>query len=1168
MSPQIACPSEERLHSFLRGSGETTELAELRSHLETCALCQDKVRNLTPRDTLAEHVSSDVSQGGMPTTDLPRSLASQLKTATRQRHPGDQSTVGAESNSTTSIEGFDFLAPAQEPDEIGRLGRYRVIRVLGQGGMGMVFLAHDPDLDRQVGLKVMLPNFAANETSKMRFLREAKAAAKVKSDHIVNIHQVGEDRGVPYLAMELLEGRPLDQFLATKPTLSLAQILRISRDIAKGLAAAHDKGLIHRDIKPANLWLDQGNADRVKILDFGLARAEKEDVHVTHAGTIVGTPAFMAPEQARGNQPVDARADLFSLGCVLYRLCVGHIPFRSDTTMGILLAIATEEPVSPAKAGAKVPIELSDLVMQLLEKDPVQRTPNAKAVISLLDAIEQKYGIETSGDSLVATNFAEPGSVPRNRIRWFAVAGAFVAIALAAILLLRRTSDGVVRIEGNDDSIQLAFGDGEVKAVSDYREPLWLKPGTQLVKIRRDGMPDFVFDSDKLVVANGDDFLLRVEVVADEVRLLRDGKSIDSFQLPNAGNLPAPPGGDYALRFGDGCWVETPIKYDGIQPITVEATIRSRFGTEGACALVSNLNMPERGNGGCSLHIAAGFFVFARNADFDEPRVRSQELVPTNKWIRVAGVWDGKELRLYQDGQPIGIAGKTEKFSKTNDTFTLLIGSERKDDEPDWFFLGDISEVRISKVARYAKAYQPKDRLAADADTLALYRFDEGRGKKLRDASGNDRHGKIVGAKWVSKNDADGDKSLLDPPPTTDFAVWAEQGAGVLAESLKLPKSGPITIEGYVTPRHAKPSESMHLMGAVNHAVGVNGSGRWSMVWATKNGNEQTNTGLFVENRRTHVAGVIEGRKMRLFVDGKLASELDVGELLPGTAEPFSIGGAKNWAGSFDEMRVSKIARYTKDFEPKPRFDADADTLALFHCDEEKIGLLIDSSGNSHHGHLNGTRFVKPGETPVEAIPRRGLKFAKATDAVRVPKIDFDGQAPVTLEGWIDLEKDSSSGIELFRLGDDSAFLLKRHGSGYHANITKGFVEWQTSKAIKGELHRREHVAVTWDGKAIRCFVNGKATESTTLRPGLANLRLEGGLSLGFGWLTATLDTVRISKSLRYSGDFSPPSRFEKDNDTLALYLFEEGEGNVLRDSSGHNRHGTITGAGWVNTPR
>lgn len=209
----------------------------------------------------------------------------------------------------------------------------------------MVFLAEDPKLQRTVALKVMLPAVAVNATAMERFLREARATADIEHDHIVTIHQVDEDRGMPFLAMQLLKGMSLEDYLKkaqeTKKPITIGQILKLGREIAKGLAVAHEHGLIHRVIKPANVWLDATAGGRVKILDFGLARPAAADSTITQSGMIVGTPAYMAPEQATG-QPLDGRADLFSLGVVLYRLCSGRLPWKGETAMGTLMAVATE----------------------------------------------------------------------------------------------------------------------------------------------------------------------------------------------------------------------------------------------------------------------------------------------------------------------------------------------------------------------------------------------------------------------------------------------------------------------------------------------------------------------------------------------------------------------------------------------------------------------------------------------------------------------------------------------------------------------------------------------------------------------------------------------------------------------------------------------------------
>ncbi len=285
-------------------------------------------------------------------------------------------------------EYYDFLAPAQADDEIGRLGSYRVLKVLGTGGMGVVFQAEDRTLHRQVALKVMLPALAASGTNKVRFLREARAAASIEHDHIVSILEVDEDRGVPFIAMPLLRGESLEQRLKRERRLSVEEVVRIASETALGLAAAHERGLIHRDIKPANIWLE-GDKGRVKILDFGLARRRGDDANLTQQRAILGTPAYMAPEQASG-RAVDMRADLFSLGCVMYRLSTGRPAFQGADAVATLVAVATEQPSPPHQLNPELPPALSRLILRLLAKNPDDRPASARAVLAALEAIERE----------------------------------------------------------------------------------------------------------------------------------------------------------------------------------------------------------------------------------------------------------------------------------------------------------------------------------------------------------------------------------------------------------------------------------------------------------------------------------------------------------------------------------------------------------------------------------------------------------------------------------------------------------------------------------------------------------------------------------------------------------------------------------------------------------
>lgn len=282
-------------------------------------------------------------------------------------------------DATRSLSAVDPAA-----GEIGRVGRYRLVRELGRGGMGVVYLAFDERLAREVAVKVIRPTDEGN--AKRRFVREARTAGRVHSDHVVPVYEADEIDGVAYLVMPLLRGRTLAARLQDEPP-PVAEVIRVGRELATGLVAAHELGLVHRDIKPANVWLEEPG-ERVKILDFGLAKPADtgDETDLTDVGAAVGTPAYMAPEQAAGKE-VDARADLFSLGCVLYRMCAGRPPFAGSSALAVLSALATAVPDPVERVNPTVPAPLADLIRRLLAKDPAHRPATARAVADELAAL-------------------------------------------------------------------------------------------------------------------------------------------------------------------------------------------------------------------------------------------------------------------------------------------------------------------------------------------------------------------------------------------------------------------------------------------------------------------------------------------------------------------------------------------------------------------------------------------------------------------------------------------------------------------------------------------------------------------------------------------------------------------------------------------------------------
>jgi serine/threonine protein kinase len=432
-------PGDKLLLALSLGHLGEAELAHISSHLGHCPECCRRIDELNSGDRLVARLQESAASRDavLGTPDEHRSAGRVLRrwqTARLNATPyhNEELSGGLPGDVTR------FLAPAEQPDEIGRLGSYRIQAVVGKGGMGVVFRAHDPALNRLVALKALLPSMAAVPTAGMRFLREAKAAAALKHPHVVTVFQVGEDRGIPFLAMEYLEGEPLDDHIRREGQLPLADALRIGRETALGLAAAHTRGLVHRDIKPANLWLERP-AGHVKILDFGLAHALANEAELTQLGMIVGTPAYMAPEQADG-MPVDTRCDLFSLGCVLYQMVTGTLPYQGATTMAILHALAVHEPPPVCALRPEAPAELSSLVTRLLARNPEDRPASAQEVAETLTAVERLPPAPAA---------PEPAAMPlpRSRKPHILAAGAALAAALALTRVLWPTPPSTVGIE-------------------------------------------------------------------------------------------------------------------------------------------------------------------------------------------------------------------------------------------------------------------------------------------------------------------------------------------------------------------------------------------------------------------------------------------------------------------------------------------------------------------------------------------------------------------------------------------------------------------------------------------------------------------------------------------------------------------------------------------------
>jgi serine/threonine protein kinase len=410
------CPALEDWQALFNETLPSEQREKYERHLEGCATCQDLL--------------DQADEGALRTTG--RRLGDPTLA------PANPSLVQVLKRLEKMPEGPEppdlyFLRPTDRPDLLGLLGPYEVQEVIGQGGMGVVLKAYEPALHRLVAIKVMAAAVAGSVTARRRFTREAQAAAAVCHENVVAVHGVHEIEGLPYLVMQYIAGESLQARLDRVGPLGTAEAVRIALQTAQGLAAAHAQGLIHRDIKPANLLLENGLA-RVKITDFGLARTA-DDIQLTQPGVVAGTPEFMAPEQARG-EPVDHRADLFSLGSVLYAMCTGVPPFRGSSPMALLRQVSDAAPALARSLNPNLPVWLEMLIGVLLAKPPGDRIQSAAELAELLEGylahLRQPKAIAAPRLPRLPDSSRGPGKW-RLPSPWVAALVVFVLAALGAV---------------------------------------------------------------------------------------------------------------------------------------------------------------------------------------------------------------------------------------------------------------------------------------------------------------------------------------------------------------------------------------------------------------------------------------------------------------------------------------------------------------------------------------------------------------------------------------------------------------------------------------------------------------------------------------------------------------------------------------------------------------
>jgi serine/threonine protein kinase len=439
-------------------------------------------------------------------------------------------------------------------DKLLMVGPYVLKHKLGEGGMGEVYLAHDPNLDRDVAIKILPDAFSADKQQVERFLREARSAAKLHHGNAATVYQIGAEGNLIYIAMEYVDGRSLDKVVAASGPLNWREATAVIKDVAEALAVAHEIGLVHRDIKPSNLM--QTESGVTKVVDFSIARAASANTNITQQGEILGTPAYMSPEQWMGKQ-TDARSDLYSLICTFYFLVTGKAPFEADS----LVALGYQHRFEPFSDPRRLVPDLPKAVCQLLikgsQKEPSKRFQSAKQLIAALNGLDFSALVEADGiddvpvglsvlpagrttsgrlgtrtmiygydatsqwPAMRPARFRSAASSPSYIYWWLAIgAAALGTILLLGITLHSNNNEGIVKIEFLDSSDtdidfnKLQFEieiDGDTIEISALKKPLKLAVGNHELTVSSN---DFQTKTQSFTVERGTEVILRVNLVS------------------------------------------------------------------------------------------------------------------------------------------------------------------------------------------------------------------------------------------------------------------------------------------------------------------------------------------------------------------------------------------------------------------------------------------------------------------------------------------------------------------------------------------------------------------------------------------------------------------------------------------------------------------------------